>query len=195
MLSSYLKIAWRSLRKHSFYSLLNVFGLSLGVACCLILFQFINYHLRTDNYHKNAPQLYRVVTDILLADHSVNSDKGAPMIMAGAIHAEMPQIKDEAILFSGYRDHSFTIAVPQPGTGSDKLFTERANVGFTDRHWFNLFDYQWEEGDPNTALEQPNTAVLTRKQAEKYFGTSDPVGRTIRVDEGVAVRITGVLKD
>jgi putative ABC transport system permease protein len=195
MLSTWLRIAWHSLRKHSFYSLLNVFGLSLGVASCLILFQFISYHLRTDAYHKKAARLYRVVTDINLADGSVNSDRGAPMIMADAIRTELPQIKDEAILFSGYRDHVFTIAIPRSGMSSDKLFDERGNVAFADRHWFALFDYEWEAGDRNTALEQPNTAVLTRRQAEKYFGKNDPIGRTIRVDEGVAVRVTGVLKD
>ncbi len=195
MIITWLRIAWRSLRRHSFYSLLNSFGLSLGVASCLILFLFINYHLSSDRYHHNADHLYRVVTDIRLADGSVNSDRGAPMILADAIHSAIPQIKDEAILFSGYRQHVFTVAIPRPGMGSDKLFTEQDNVAFADHHWFSLFDYQWEAGDPNTALEQPNTAVLTRRQAEKYFGSDDPIGRTIRIDEGVEVKITGLLKD
>lgn len=194
MLRNYCRIALRNLRRHSFYTILNVFGLSLGISCSLILFQFITYHLDFDAWHQKKEHIYRVVTDLHLDDGSVQYEKGAPLALASAIQAEIPQVKNIAFLFSNYRDHSFTATVPQPD-GAHKLFAEHGNVAFADHHWFNLFDHEWKAGDPLTALEEPNTAVLTSKQAEKYFGSTDPVGKTIRLDDKVNVKITGVLED
>lgn len=195
MLRNYWRIALRNLRRHSFYTVLNVFGLSLGITCCLILFQFITYHLGFDAFHQKKDQLYRVVTDLHLDDGSVKYEKGAPLALAAAIQSEVPQVKEQAFLFQNYRDHVFTVAIPQAGSTTRKLFSEQGNVAFADQHWFHLFDYEWEAGDPRSALEEPNTAVLTRKQAEKYFGATDPIGKTIRLDDKIAVRVTGVLKD
>lgn len=194
MLRNYCRIAVRNLRRRSFYTTLNVFGLSLGIACSLILFQFITYHLGFDAYHQKKDNIYRVVTDLHLDDGSVHYEKGAPLALASAIQAEIPQVTDQAFLFSNYRDLAFTVSVPQAG-GTHKLFAEHRNVAFADRQWFNLFDHEWKAGDPATALDEPNTAVLTSKQAEKYFGNTDPMGRTLRLDDKVDVKITGVLKD
>src|SRR5882757_1298131 len=143
MLKNYIRIALRNLRKHSFYTVLNIFGLSLGVACSLILFQFITYHQKFDGYHRKAARIYRVVTDLHLDDGSVKYDKAAPMALATAIRASVPQVKDQAFLFGNYRDIPFTMAVPQPGVTSNKLFTEHGNIAFADRHWFDIFDYEW----------------------------------------------------
>ncbi len=194
MLRNYCRIAVRNLRRHSFYTILNVFGLSLGIACNLILFQFITYHLGFDGYHQKKEHIYRVVTDLHLDDGSVHYEKGAPQALATAIQREIPRVKDQAFLFSNYRDLAFTVSVPQAG-GMAKLFAEHRNVAFADKHWFNLFDHEWKTGDPATALEEPNTAVLTSKLAGKYFGNTDPVGRTVRLDDKVDVKITGILKD
>ncbi|HWK03471.1 MAG TPA: ABC transporter permease [Puia sp.] len=193
MLKNYIRIAWRNLQKHSFYTGLNIFCLSLGISCGLILFQFIHYHIGFDRYHRKAAQIYRVVTDLHLDDGSVKYEKGAPLALAAAIRAEIPQIKDQAFLFMNYRGHSFTVAAPQGGNAPDKLFAEHGTIAFADRHWFDLFDYGWEAGDARTALEAPNTAVLTRRQADKYFGNSDPIGKTIRLDDKEEVTITGLL--
>src|SRR5450432_127289 len=99
MLRNYVKIAWRNLRKHSFYTILNVFGLSLGVASGIILFLFISYHLSFDSYHQKASRIYRVITDLHLDDGSVKNEKGAPLSLATALQAEVPQLKDQAFLF------------------------------------------------------------------------------------------------
>ena len=195
MLINYIKLAWRNLRKHRYYTILNIFGLSLGIACSLILFQFIHYHSRFDGYHNKAARLYRVVTDLHLDDGTVQYEKGAPMALAAAIKAELPQVRNQAFLFSNYRDLPFTVAIAQGGDRSDKLFSEQGTIAFADRNWFDLFDYEWEAGNPHTALEQPNTAVLTRSQAEKYFGNANPIGQTIRLDGKAAMTVTGLLKD
>ena len=112
-----------------------------------------------------------------------------------ALQNEVPQIKDQAFLFQNFRDQSFTVAIPQSGGSPEKLFSEHRNIAFADRNWFTLFDYEWISGDPYTALEEPNTAVLTQRQSEKYFGNENPIGKTIRLDGNVEVKITGLLKD
>jgi putative ABC transport system permease protein len=195
MLSNYCKIALRNLRRHSFYTIVNVFGLSLGIACSIILFGFVSYHLQFDAYHEKKEQIYRVVTDLHLDDGTIQYDRGAPLALAAAIEAEIPQVAEQAFLFRNYRDRAYTVAVARrDGTGK-QLFAEHGSIGFADRHWFNIFDYQWEAGNPYTALEEPNTAVLTRSQAQKYFGTENPIGKMIRLDDKLDVKVTGLLKD
>jgi putative ABC transport system permease protein len=195
MLKHHLLIALRNLRKHAFYTILNVLGLSLGIACALILFLFIRYHFEFDRYHRKAGQIYRVVTDLHLDDGSIKYESGAPMALATAIKAEVPQVKDLAFLFSNFRNLSFTVSVAGSGNASGKLFAERGNIAFADRHWFDLFDYEWLAGDPHTALQEPNEALLTSRQAKKYFGDVNPLGKTIRVNGRVDIKITGLLKD
>ena len=97
MLKNHLLIALRNLRKHSFYTILNVLGLSLGIACTLVLLLFIRYHFGFDRYHRQAGQIYRVVTDLHLDDGSVKYESGAPMALATAIKAEAPQGKVRAL--------------------------------------------------------------------------------------------------
>lgn len=195
MFKNYFKIAWRNLRKHSFYTILNVFGLSVALACTLVLFLFLQYHLRFNNYHQKTASIYRIVTDMRLDDGSVHYEKGAPLALLTTIRQKLPQVQQSAFLFSNYRDHLFTVKVPSQGNAAGKLFSERGNVGFADGHWFEIFNYQWLAGDPKTALAEPNTVVLTNSQARKYFGNTYPVGRVIRFDGQHDVKITGLLKD
>ncbi len=184
MLTNYFKLAWRNIRRDAFYSFLHLFGLSLAIACSLILFLFIRYHVRFETYHPEAKNIYRVVTELDLADGVVKYDRGAPLGMAPVLQA-----KDVATILGPYRKGSLTITV---GT---KRFSENQNVAFTDRHWFSIFDYHWIAGDPQTALEKPNTAVLTRAQANKFFGKADPIGQTFVLENNHPIMVTGVLDD
>lgn len=213
MLFYYLKVAVRNLRNQKFQTALNVFGLSLGIAGGIVLYRFISFHLSYDRYHKKSEQLYRVVTDIHFDDGFVSYDEGTPLGMAPELQKRSPQVGDGATLI---RIHSMTVAVPPvavavpplsvaaaasttvapiPATSGWKYFSEKENSAFTDAHWFHLFDYTWQEGDPATALEQPNQAVITRRLAEKYFGNQEALGRSIRVNDQFLIRIAGVLAD
>jgi putative ABC transport system permease protein len=192
MIKNYFKIAWRNLWKHKFYTLINVFGLSLGIACSIILFQFITYHLSFDTYHHNAKSLYKVVEQMRLDDGTTLYEKGAPMVLVRAIKAELPQITDAGILV---QKRSFTIAISQSDRAGRKLFYEKENVGLTDKHWFNMLDYTWLSGSAETAFNDPDNAVITHKLAQKYFGTDDAVGRMIRLDNKHNFKVTGVLAD
>ncbi|WP_184550772.1 ABC transporter permease [Mucilaginibacter sp. FT3.2] len=190
MIKNYFKIAWRNLWKHKFYALINVFGLSMAMACGIILFQFISYHLSFDTYHHNTKSLYKVVEQMHLDDGTTLYEKGAPMVLARAIKTELPQITDAGILV---QKRSFTITIPQGNGAAKKLFYEKEDVGFADKHWFSMLDYTWLSGSSQTAFNDPDNAVITQKLALKYFGTIDAVGRVIRLDSKHNFKITGIL--
>jgi len=186
----YFKIAFRNLTRHRFYAGINVFGLSLGIGCCIILFQFISYHLSFDTYHTNANQLYKVVNELHLPDGSVEFEKGAPMITASAFASQIPQVKNSAVLLN---DRSFTVAVNGDNSSNTKLFAEHENIALADKQWFDLFTYQWLEGSNVSALTEPNTVVLTSNLAHKYFGDADAMGKVITIDNKIQAKVTGVL--
>jgi len=192
MIGNYIKIAWRNLWKHKFYTSINVFGLSLSISCSIILFLFIIYHLSFDRYHRNAKNIYRVVHSITFADGVPMYDQGAPLALARELKANDPRVKDIGILL---RMHDINVVIPQTGNISKKVFTEHENIGLTDGRFFKLFDYQWEQGNKNTALSQPNTVVLSHSLAQKYFGSQDVVGRTVRVDNKNMFTVTGIVAD
>lgn len=190
MFRNYCKLALRTLWRQKFYSALNIFGLSLGIAVGVILFQFIRYNLSFDRYHHNSDQLYRIVTELHLSDGSLVHDQGTPLPLAAAVKDALPQVNEATVLL---KVRSATIGVPLDN--QVKYFAESGTIAFTDQHWFELFNYTWIKGNARTALTAPNTAVITRKLAEKYFGSHDPIGKLLRLDDKHNITITGVLKD
>nr|WP_294790503.1 ABC transporter permease [uncultured Mucilaginibacter sp.] len=192
MLNNYIKIAWRNLWKHKFYTCINVFGLALSISCSIILFLFITYHLSFDTYHHNAKSIYRVVHSITFEDGVPIYDQGAPLALARDLKANDPRVKDIGILL---RMHDISVVIPQSDATEKKIFAEHENIGVTDARFFNMFDYQWEQGDKNTALAQPNTVVLSHSLVQKYFGSQDVIGKTIRIDSKNIFTVTGVVAD
>jgi putative ABC transport system permease protein len=192
MIKNYFKIAWRNLWKHKFYTLINMFGLALSIGCSIILFRFITYHLSFDTYHHNAKNIYRVVHRLTFFDGVPLYDQGAPIALARDAKANDPMVKEAGVLL---RMHDINVAIPQSSSSEKKMFAEHENIGITDGHFFNLFDYQWEQGSKTTALTEPNTVVLSHGLAQKYFGSQDVIGKIIRVDNKNSFRVTGIVKD
>lgn len=192
MLKNYFRIAWRNVWKHKFYTLINIFGLSLSIGCSIILFQFISYHLSFDTYHHDAKRIYRVVHRLTFDANAPMFDQGAPLALARDLKAKDPRVKDVGILL---RMHDINVAILQNAGTVKKMFAEHENIGITDGHFFNLFDYHWEQGNKTTALAEPNTAVLSHGLAQKYFGSQDVIGKTIRADNKNTFTVTGVVRD
>lgn len=158
----------------------------------MVLYQFITYHLSFDKYHSQAENIYRVVTDLHLADGSVEYSPGAPIILGEQLKSDVSQISEYALLF---KNRSFTVAT-SPDVGNDKkLFSEHKNIGFSNSEWFEFFDYHWKAGNPQGVLTAPLTAVITQRLADKYFPQNDPIGKTIKLDTKHDVKITGVLEN
>ncbi len=187
MLKNHLKIACRNLAKRKFYSALNIFGLSLGVACSIFLYLFISFHLSFDTYHKKAATTYRLVNDILF-DQTLH-DKGASIGMYGAL-SDLSQVDEAAVMIS---KQTFTVAIVNL-SGEVQRFNENRNVSIVSPEWFKLFDYHWLAGNADE-LEEPNTVALTQKQADKYFGKTDPLGKTILFENKQLVKVVGLISD
>ncbi len=190
MIKNHLKIAWRNFYKQKFYTGINVFGLALGISCTIMLFLFITFHLSFDRYHAHAKRIFRLVTELHIPDGSIEYDQGSPYLL-GQLIKRNAAVANETSLLS---KRSFTVAV-QKNQDKQSLFYEFENVAFTDNNWFKIFTYQWQAGNPSTALSNPFQAVITSTLAKKYFNTDDAVGKTILVENKYNFTITGVLHD
>ena len=185
MLKNYFKIAWRNLIKRKFYTLLNISGLALGLACCILIYFYISYQLSFDAYHPKASSTYRVVHEIFFDE--VEHNKGSSIAIFNALKTEAPQVDQAALAIN---DQSFVIDVVG---SSKKRFKEEKNISFTDSNWFKLFYYNWLEGSPEQ-LDAPNTVVLTEKLSKKYFGSAHPIGKRLMV-KGYPLTVVGLLAD
>ncbi len=188
MVTNYLKIAWRSFVKNKVYAGINLMGLSIGIAGAIIVFQLVTYHLEIDRYHHLFDRTYRVVVDLHLDDGSVEKEKGSAFILHQTLKKEFSSVENTTYL----AHKEVTLAVDQ----SQKMerFLEKEAAGFTNSDWFEIFDYEWISGKPS-ALDAPNQVVLTEKYARKYFGSQNPVGRYLTIDNQENLLVAGLLKD
>jgi len=185
MIKLYLKTAWRSISKRSFYTILNISGFALAIACCTFIYLYISYQLSFDTYHKRADAIFRVVYELHV--QKTEYDKGSSVAVYSALKAGNPQIKQAAIALN---NQTFVVNV---NGDAGKRFKEEKNIAFTDAEWFKLFNYHWLSGTP-VSLNEPNTAALTQKKAEKYFGNANPVGQIITINKQ-QLKIIGVIDD
>jgi putative ABC transport system permease protein len=188
MFKIYFKIAWRNITKRKFYSALNIFGLALGIACSLLLYLFISYHLSFDRYHKNASKTYRVLNELSFG--KTLHEKGTSIAMYHALTSGITHVSDAAVMLNNY---TFTITV-NDSSKTERRFKEDKSVALVSPDWFKMFDYKWIAGNADQ-LSLPNTAVITQKQSIKYFGHSSPIGRVMVFENRQPVTIVGLLSD
>ena len=185
MLRNNFKIAWRSITKRKFYTALNITGLALGITCSLFIYLYSSYHLSFDTYHKEADLIYRLVYELHL--DKTEYDKGSSFAMFNSLRRDFPQVSQAALSIAG---QSYVVEVNRD---PDLRFREEKNISFTTSDWFKLFTYQWLEGNPKL-LEEPGTAVLTQKQARKYFGSTSPVNQELTIG-GQQFKVVALLAD
>ncbi|WP_420148175.1 ABC transporter permease [Spirosoma sp.] len=192
MLTNYINTAIRALKRNWSYSIINVLGLTLGLACCLLLFVAIRYELSFDRHNANAERIYRMLgVDKTSPDSKPSTGITFPAL--AALRNDFPELKRQLTLVSRVR--SAVVATGGKGTTEKKRFQEPDGViTFAEPEYFNLFDYVWQKGSPQTALVNPNTVVLTDRMARKYFGDANPMGKSIRVDNQMDFVVTGVVQ-
>jgi putative ABC transport system permease protein len=184
MFKNYLKIAFRNLRRHKLYSLINVSGMAIGMACCLLIILFIQDELSYDRFNEKADQIYRVAKIETRNDETVNYPLVFP-VMAPKLKEEFPEVLD-AVRFD--RQSSVAVARENIQFIEPRFFYADANV-------FDMFTFPLVQGDAKTALQDPYCLVLTEDMARKYFGRENPVGKTLTIDNKEDYRVTGVLKN
>lgn len=189
MLKNYLIITFRKLNRQKNYTLINVLGLALGLACCLFIFLIIQYELRFDRFHKKYDRIYRLVTDEKIND-LISPTMGTPIPMAPALRNDFPNLEKVTAIF-GMFGGLFSITRDDHTT---HRFQENDRVAFVEPEFFEIFDFPWLAGDPKS-LAEPNVVALTAATAKKFFGAADPLGRTIRMDNQADLKVIGLLQD
>jgi len=191
MFQNNFKIAWRHIFKKKLYSFINITGLGVGMASCMLILLFVNYELSYDQYHTNIDGIYRV-----LHGYQPIKDKNIPLKpeefqvwgnapVADAMKKDFPEIK------STFRFTSPTNYLMQYG---EKIFQED-NIVYADSNAFDMFSWRMLDGNPKTALNNPSSIVLTEKLAQKFFGNENPVGKTLIMDGDRTYQVTGLMEN
>ena len=196
MIRNYLKIALRNLRKSKLFSSINVFGLSVGMACCMLLLLYITSELSFDRHHEFANDIY-----LLRSENTYNGElmdnPRAPSPYAQAMKAEFPEVVQVTRVWQNFLEKETLLRVEDSGR-TLKAFNEKSGYQ-VDSTFFDVFTYQFSEGTPAHALDDAHTVVLSEAVAQKLFGTEPALNKTIRIG-GVAgsnenFRVTGVYHD
>jgi putative ABC transport system permease protein len=183
MFKNTLKITLRILKKHKGYSFINIVGLAIGVACSLFVFLFVWDELSYDRFHEKSDRIYRIAQYIHIEDR-VDSALPTPPFLAETLLQDFPQIEAAARIYKdswsivSYRENRF----------------EEQNIYGVDSSFFDVFSFKLIQGDPHTALDEPNRVVLTQSTAEKYFGKHNPIGQVLNIDQS-EFTVTGIIED
>ncbi|MCP4726522.1 MAG: FtsX-like permease family protein [bacterium] len=185
MLKSYIKVALRNLKKHKIYSLINISGLTIGIASCILIILWIQDELSYDMFHENSDRIYRIATDENIGGQS-SKHPATPMNISEALNNDFPEIEKYVRLRKLWQD--LTVV------NNDRKFMAKY-VFMVDTTFFDVFTVPILHGDPGTALSQQGTCVLSRSSAVKYFGEENVVGKTITVDRLGTVMVAAVAED
>ena len=187
MLRNYFKIAIRNLINHKAYTLLNVLGLTIGLTCFGFIALWVSDEWSYDRFNENADRIYRVVGTVS-SDSEVFEQAVTSAAMGPALKSDYPEIEKSVRI-----DENDGL-VKKGG----QLFAEE-EILLTDPTFFDVFSYKLSAGDPKTALNEPNSIILTESKARKYFPNEDPIGKTLDLvlfdPKGVPFKVTGVIPD
>jgi putative ABC transport system permease protein len=184
MIRSYFKIAFRNLVKNKFYTSINIIGLAAGLATCLLIFLYILDELSFDKYNTNANRIYRVNNEVKFGGNQFDLAI-TPALLGPTMVKDFPQVEQYTrIRWYG----SFLVK-----KGNENI--QEGRVGFADSTLFEVFTLPMIAGDPNTALKEPHSLVITEKIAKKYFNNTDVVGKTMTINDTGNYKITGVIKN
>ncbi|MCC6410526.1 MAG: ABC transporter permease, partial [Saprospiraceae bacterium] len=185
MLTNFFKIAFRNLSKNRLFSFLNITGLATGLAVSLLMGLYVLDELSFDRFNDKADRIYRINMDVRNGGQE-QAYAVAPAPMGPALVRDYPDVET----MCRFRQWGF-ITVKK-----DEEAIEEGSNTYADSTFFDVFSMPLIEGDPKTALTEPNTVVISEKMAQKYFGASTGLlGKTLRINENRDVRITGVMKD
>jgi putative ABC transport system permease protein len=187
MIKNYLIIAWRNLRRHKGFSFINISGLAIGIACCILIFLYINDELSYDKYHANADRIYRPISYSTIGGETRVFAR-TPSAIAPGLEDAMPEIEASTRLFQ------FGVLRFKHG---DKNY-EIPEFYAADPSFFTLFSHEFIVGDPKTALLNPMTLVLSEDTALQIFGSADVIGKSISVpfqQRNQDLQVTGVVKN
>jgi putative ABC transport system permease protein len=188
---NYIKVAIRIQARYKWFTLINITGLSLGIICSMIIFLFVNAHFATDSYHPGIDRIYRLVLNIQPPNGITEYEEGTSLPMAKTLQEEHSQVEMTAFCMKFYSTPTITIH----GQGKSDKYKEDNAVAYADNHFIELFEHTFIAGDKHTALQDPKSVILSERQALKYFGTVDVIGRLININHNTDLTVTGIFAD
>jgi len=189
MFKNYLKTAFRNLKRNKSYAIINVLGLTVGIAASLLIFLVIQYETSFDNFHKKKDKIYRIATEFHTQDGIGYSD-GVSFPVAAAMRIDFPQIKEVAAIFR----NGDQVTIEQGDRQLKKLRED--NFYYAEPEFFKMFDFEWLAGSPENSLKDPHSAALTQATAEKFFGDwRSAIGKTFKYGNKTLYKVTGILKN
>jgi putative ABC transport system permease protein len=191
MFKNLFKTAWRNVLRNKAYTFINIIGLGSGISICLIIFVLIQFHLSFDNFHVKKDRIYRMLTEYHHADSKeIFYGSGIARGIPQTLKTDIPEIEAYAPILHNDNEQ---IQVLNSNGQIDKKFKE-TGVFATTPAFFKVFDFPLIEGDIKTALSNPNSVLLTKETADKYFGNwRQAMGKTIRWDNKEVLKVTGIL--
>lgn len=182
MFKNHITVAIRTLLRHKVYSFVNISGLAVGIACCMLIMLFVQDELSYDRFHKNADQIHRVLWDARYGDNEWT----IPYVSV-PISETLQERYPEVIHSTRLRRESQTIH-------RESNYVIEKNFYYTESSFFDVFTVPFIAGDPATALNAPNAVILTEQSAQRYFPNRDPMGQTLELNDGKSLQVTGVVE-
>jgi putative ABC transport system permease protein len=185
MIKNYFKIAWRNLVKNKVYSFINIGGLAVGMAIAMLIGLWIHFEWRFGNEHTNKSQIFNVVTNGIDANTGKKfTTQATPLPLYTECKNQIPEIKYTAVVNKGRKNGLMV--------GEKKMVKNGTEVS---EDFFKIFKFEFNTGDPNTALIDPNSIVLTQSTAHDLFGNQEALNQTVRWNNSTDLKVTGIIKD
>ncbi len=196
MLKNYFKIAWRNFQRNKVFSLINIFGLAIGISACLVIFLIAGHELSYDRFHPDKERIYRIVGTVQFKDEAPRKLGYVPSPLPMRVREQVTGLEHVA----GFYNYYAKVTVPQPGKARDFQPTHNmpSPIVVTGASYFSIFPHRWVAGNAATALNEPFKVVLTESAARKYFDNEQPanlVGRTITYNDSLQLTLSGIVKD
>ncbi|UCE42406.1 MAG: ABC transporter permease [Candidatus Aminicenantes bacterium] len=182
MFKNYTTIALRNIRKHKIFSLINIMGLAIGISLCLFVISLIFFMYGSDRFHTKKDRIYRVISQTI-TEHAIHDRATAPLPLATELE-QIPGIE--------------TVVRVKKNFGGATVYKEKGFLMhglYAEKDFFHVFSYEMERGDPQTALVEPYSVVLTQEVAQKFFGDIDPTGEILHIQDLGDFTVTGVMKN
>jgi putative ABC transport system permease protein len=195
MIRNYFYSLLRILFKRTGFSVINILGLAIGMAACLLIMHYVTFELSYDTFNKKADRIYLCKTKRSTSEGVQFYGSLTSLALGPSMKEEIPEIKEFVRLHPQY----FGVVISCTDENGEMLKFYEEEMYYADTTFFKIFDYPLVSGDPNTVLSEPNTMVISESMARKYFGQDpDIIGKTVELDGGWtsgSYRITGILKD